>query len=85
MKSTCDVCGSDKIIPGVRILDQGQYSDGMLKVEICGSPDAVIFKDRLHGELKAYICGNCGHTGLKATNPEALYRKYQESIKSSNS
>ena len=85
MKSTCDVCASDKIIPEVRIMDQGQNSDGMLKVEICGSPNAKIFKDRLHGELKAYICGNCGHTGLRVSNPEALYLKYQESIKSSHS
>ncbi len=82
---TCGVCGSDKIIPEVRIGDQGQYSDGKLKVEICGTPNAMIFKDRLHGELKAYICGSCGHTELRVINPEALYSKYLESIKSSGS
>jgi len=81
MKPKCEVCGSAKIIPEVRIIDQGQYSDRKLHVVICGDAEALIFKDRLYGELKAHICGECGHTELRAVNPKDLYNKYQESLK----
>jgi hypothetical protein len=81
-KLTCEVCGSEKIIPEVRILDQGEYSNGRLQVMICGNPNAFLFKDKLMGELKAHVCGECGHTELKVTNPQALYEKYLESRRS---
>lgn len=81
MKPVCEVCGSQKVIPDVRILDQGQYSDGKLKVVVYGNPRALLFKDKVHGELKAGVCGECGHTELKAVNPKALYQAYQESLK----
>jgi len=81
MDSNCPACGSDKIIPEVRIVDvcEGGLTD--LSVQICGDPDALIFKDRFYGELKAIICGECGHTELKVTNPRELYKKYQESCR----
>lgn len=81
MKTTCELCGSENIIPEVRILDQGEYSNGKLQVVVCGNPDAFIFKDRMMGELKAHVCGECGHTELKVMNPKELYRKYRESLK----
>lgn len=81
MKQTCEICGSNHIIPEVHILDQGQYSNGKLQVMVCGNPDALVFKDTLKSELKAHVCGECGHTELKVTNPNALYRKYKDSLK----
>ena len=81
MKTTCEICGSKNIIPDVRILDQGQHSNGVLEVLICGNPNALIFKDKLTGQLKAHVCGECGHTELKVANPKALYRKYKDSLK----
>ena len=80
MKPACEICGSNDIIPDVRIMDQGQYSDGKLHVAVFGNPEALVFKDRLRSELKAHVCGECGHTELKVTNPHALYRKYKESL-----
>ena len=69
----CSHCGSSRIIPGVTIVDQGEGSDGKLKAVLFGSPQAVIFKDRLYAEIKADICGHCGHVELRVTNPGELY------------
>jgi hypothetical protein len=75
----CPRCGSTKIIPGVTILDQGEGSDGKLQVVMFGSPEALIFKDRLYGELNADICGECGHVELRVANPLSLYQHYKKS------
>ena len=52
-----------------------------MQVVICGDPSAMIFKDRLYGELKADICGDCGHVELRVANPKELYEHYRKSIK----
>ena len=57
----------------------GEYSGGTLQVVISGDPSALIFKDRLYGELKANICGDCGHVELRVANPKELYRHYRKS------
>ena len=75
----CSHCGSSRIIPGVTIVDQGEGSDGKLKAVLFGSPQAVIFKDRLYAEIKADICGHCGHVELRVTNPGELYEHYRKS------
>jgi len=75
----CTACGSAKIIPDTRIVDQGQHSDGSLCVVIYGEPEALIFKDRLSGKLKADICGECGHVQMRVHNPAELYAHYCKS------
>ena len=75
----CSHCGSTRIIPGVNIVDQGEGSDGKLEAVIYGSPQALIFKDRLYGEINADICGECGHIELRVTNPRELYEHYRKS------
>ena len=76
----CEKCGSNKIIPGVRLADQGQGSDGKAKLVVFGNPYAVIFKDRRYSEVKANVCGECGHVELRASNPQSLYRHYRQSL-----
>jgi hypothetical protein len=80
-ETVCLRCGSSRMMSGVTIQDQGQHSSGRLQVEICGVPSALIFKDRLHGELKANICGECGHVELRVANPRELYRHYRKSLR----
>jgi hypothetical protein len=75
----CAACGSDKIIPDVPVLDQGQASSGRLSITIDADPDALIFKDRKWARLAAHICGACGHVQLMAENPQALYEHYLRS------
>jgi hypothetical protein len=75
----CPVCGSQKIIPNVKMADTGQYSAGTLAVVICGNPEAIFFKERLRGEVRAEICGDCGHVQLRVENPTELYERYLRS------
>ena len=79
VSTNCSRCGSTRIIPDLTILDQGEGSDGKLKAVIFGSPQALIFKDRQYGEIKADICGKCGHIELRVANPRELYEHYQKS------
>jgi len=76
----CPRCGSPKLQRGVTVYDQGDNSDGRLKVVVFGNPGALIFKDRLYGEVKADICGRCGHVELWVTNPSELYRHFRKSV-----
>lgn len=52
------------------------YSPGShgapLKLLVTGDPDALIFKDQQHSDLKAYVCSACGFTELYATNAADL-------------
>ena len=73
----CARCGSTKMIRDVTVLDHGD-SDGKLKAVVVGNPDALIFKHRLYGEIRADICGMCGHIELRVANPRQLYRHYQK-------
>jgi len=75
----CPRCGSQRTIPDVTVVDQGDSSDGILKTVVVGNPDALIFKNRLYGEIKADICGECGHIELRVANPSELYEHYQNS------
>ena len=77
----CPRCGSSHVIPEARIVDQGQHSDGNLKVVVYGNPAALVFKDRLYGRLVADICGACGHVELQVENPEELYEHYRQTAK----
>ena len=76
LQSTCSRCGSTKLIPNVKIVDQGEHANGNLRVVIYGDPQALIFKDAYYENLSADICGDCGHVELRVSNPRALYRKY---------
>jgi hypothetical protein len=75
----CPMCGSSRIIPSTMILDQGQYSNGKLQVAVDAEPDALIFKDRIFGQLTADICGDCGHVELKVAGARELYEHYLRS------
>lgn len=77
-QSACPRCGSSKMMFGVTVQDQGQGPNVDLRVVVCGDPSALIFKDRLYGELKANICGDCGHVELRVANPKELYRHYRK-------
>ena len=77
MNPKCSKCGSEKIIPLVGMMDQGQYSDGTLKALVAyTNPEAWVFKGAVYAKLKANICGECGYTELIAEDPAALYDAY---------
>lgn len=80
----CPRCGSSKIMCGITVQDQGQYSDGQLRVVVFGDPAALLFKDRLYGDLKAQICGACGFVEFRVANARELYRHYRNARSSSS-
>ncbi|MCB8943209.1 MAG: hypothetical protein H6658_05595 [Ardenticatenaceae bacterium] len=80
MNKVCHICQSDKIMPEVQIMDQGQYSDNKLKVGIDTKPQAILLKGWVQAQLKAWICGDCGHVELYVDNPQDLYKAYLRKI-----
>ncbi|MBC7854738.1 MAG: hypothetical protein IAF94_15005 [Pirellulaceae bacterium] len=80
MKERCTKCDSDRIIPPIKVMDQGDSSDGRLKAYIgCTNPEAWLFKGAVYAQFSATICGECGHTELTAEKPAALYEAYLDS------
>ena len=77
MNPKCSKCGSEKIIPLVTMVDQGESSDGRLKAVVAyTNPEAWVFKGAVYAKLNANICGQCGYTELIAENAAALYDAY---------
>ncbi len=77
MGEQCIKCGSDKLIPLVSVVDQGQHSDGTLKAHVgYTNPEAWLFRGSVYARLRATICGECGYTELTAENPWELYEAY---------
>lgn len=79
--SHCAKCGSPRIIPDVIVCDRNQNTYGVLKVVVYGNPKALMFKDRRYGDIRADICGECGHLELRVRNPKELYKHYRRSLK----
>jgi hypothetical protein len=67
-----------KLIRDVTVAGQGEGSDGKPEVVVFGNPEALIFKDRLTGEIRADICGVCGHLEFRVANPGQIYRHYEK-------
>jgi hypothetical protein len=73
----CIRCGSEEIIPRVRVLDRdegGTHRD--LQVEVQRRPNAMLFKRPERSKISARVCGGCGFTELYVEAPRALYRAY---------
>jgi hypothetical protein len=70
----CRRCGSDEVIPRVRVAERGD--DNMrydLQVEVQRRPNAFLFKRPQRADLTARVCCACGYTGLYVDAPSALY------------
>lgn len=83
MTATCSRCGSDKVIPELPLLDR--YGDvgaftSPTEVKVHGAPEAWVFKDSVASELRADVCGECGHVDLRVDDFRALYAKYLKSL-----
>ena len=73
----CTRCGSDAVIPRVRVVDRddsGTRQD--LEVEVQRRPNAMFFKRPERSKISAQVCGACGHAELYAEAPRALYAAY---------
>ena len=77
-KAGCLRCGSTKLIRDVSIGNQDGGPDQKLEIVVFGNPEALFFKDRLTGEIRADICGVCGHLEFRVANPGQVYRHYEQ-------
>lgn len=74
----CHKCGSDKIVPDVKVLDRGDGSTTHdLKIAVDENPRAFIFKKRNYSDVKANVCVNCEYTHFFATDSILLWEAYQ--------
>ena len=74
----CPVCGATKTIPDVPIRCIRSNDEANLSSHTGTIPVALII-ERLHPELFADICGDCGHVELKVNNPQDLHNQYLQS------
>lgn len=72
----CVRCGSDAIIPRVRVLDRDEGGIRDLQVEVQRRPNAVLFKRPERSTISAQVCGSCGYAELYVEAPRALYGAY---------
>ena len=76
----CSRCGSDKIMPNLRIYDfanpVGTLRTNWIGIEVVAKPDAVIFKDAHKELLRATACGDCGNVDFTVDNPKRLWETY---------
>ncbi|MFK7927142.1 MAG: hypothetical protein AB8H79_03065 [Myxococcota bacterium] len=77
--STCPRCSSDQIIHDAKVEDRSQHGRHKLEVLVgFNDPDALLFTDPIRAELRATICGQCGHVGLFVREPELLWEAYTQ-------
>ena len=72
----CGRCGSEKVMPNLRIRDHCEMGTKDLEVEVEGNPGALIFKGAYREALRATVCGECGNVGLSVKNPAVLWETY---------
>lgn len=76
----CLRCGSDKIMPNLRIRDRYELHQGEdLEVVIARNPEAIVFKGLQREALRATVCGECGDVRLTVDNPNGLWQTYVQS------
>ena len=76
---TCQKCGSDALITGVRVFDRGHANIKTdLTVGLHKDPDAAIFKEEVATPIYGRVCGSCGYLELYATEPAKLLAAARE-------
>lgn len=78
---TCPKCGSHVLIKDEPIIDRGQYSlpVGYLSFIFQGRKTSPFTHNVARGEIRAWICGECGYTELYTTNFKELLAAERES------
>jgi hypothetical protein len=74
----CLNCGSARLIRGVSLEDSAM-SGGNAKIHAISfatRPEALIFTEKVYGDVTGVVCGSCGYIAFFASNPEELYEQY---------
>ncbi len=75
MTRKCPACGSEKVIPNVRLV--GDMYRGFF---FNGNPDALMFRDRHGGKYTREMCGDCGVITLRAEDPATAWKEFQQTV-----
>ncbi len=79
----CSRCGSDKIMPNLRIYDLGNEIGTLrtdwIGIEVVGKPKALVFKESHQELVRATVCGDCGNVEFTVDNPKGLWETYTKS------
>ena len=78
----CVKCDSTHVIPSARVIDRGDLNGTSMNllVGVARKPEAFLFKGEEIAEVRARVCGDCGHVELFTRSARSLYRAYLESI-----
>ena len=74
---TCPACGSDAIVPDVRVSYGGAYTT---HVALDQAPDAPLRKQTVTVEASHRVCSDCGFVMLVAGDPRALWDAHVERL-----
>ena len=79
----CLRCGSDSLIPDVRIVSRdSNASHEPIYLGVQTNPAAMLFKGEVRSTLHAQVCADCGAVELTAADPDALWRAHLERVAS---
>ena len=75
-------CGSNKIIPNVRVVDRGYSGKFNLQLEIVVKKRFFLSNTK-EAILTANVCGACGYVEMHASDYKELWEIYNSTNKSS--
>lgn len=74
----CPKCRSNKIIPSAEIMDSyREYGSSKIRIKVERDPGALIFRGAELVDLRARVCGECGHVELFVNQPYTLWKAHQ--------
>ena len=78
----CPNCGSRDVMAGVEVRDDGKNGSHPLRV-VVEEPEPVKHgriwvQNQSTGDLRAWICAQCGYTELYTNNLGGLYESYKK-------
>ncbi len=76
----CPKCGSPDVIPNVEVrdYDASSYRALSLIVQLPRAQSGFSFKGSESSEVRAWVCGACGHTEFYATRHQELLAAYMQ-------
>ncbi len=77
----CLKCGSDSVIPDVRLIDRGDADQRKVtELGVATKPQALVFKGEVRVPTHAQVCGDCGFVEVYATDPRTLWEAYVDRL-----
>ncbi len=77
----CLKCGSDAVIPDVRLIDRREGNARMpAELGVETKPDALMFTGEVRVSTRAQVCGDCGFVEVYAADPRTLWDAYVERL-----